>query len=65
MQRVAEKVGFRQIASKDVEAKYQEGFEEHIDDISRCLKMPTEQLIGHKVCALLYELDLATWSSVE
>lgn len=65
MQRVAKKVGFRQIASKDVEAKYQEGFEEHIVAISSCLNIPTVQLSGQKVYAILYELDLANWSNDE
>ena len=65
MIKIAERIGFKQIKCKDVETKYQRGFEEHIDDISRCLKITTEELLGQKVCALLYELDLTNWSNDE
>ena len=61
MIKTAERVGFRQIDCKDADAKFQRGFEMHIDDISRCLNIATEDLKGQKVSALLYELNLANW----
>lgn len=65
MKKIAEQVGFQLIDCKDVKADSQRGFEEHIDDISKCLNITTDKLLGQKVCALLYELDLANWPKVE
>ena len=65
MKKVAERVGFKQIDSKELGTKYQRGFEEHIEDISRCLNKTPEELKNQKVFALLYMLDLGKWPNVE
>ena len=64
MKEVAERVGFQQINRKELGEEYQKGFEEHIEDISRCLKKTPEELKNQKVFALLYMLDLANWPNV-
>ena len=64
MKRVAERIGFQQIKYKELAEEYQKGFEEHIEDISRCLNKTPEELLSQKVYALLYMLDLANWQNV-
>ena len=64
MKKVAERIGFQQIKDNDLEEKYQRGFEEHIEDISRCLNKTPKELLSQKVYALLYMLDLANWPNV-
>ena len=65
MRSLAERMGFQRIDCKELGTEYQEGFNEHIDDISRCLSITREELLKEKVYALLYELDLTDWPNVE